>query len=174
MFHINGTVGGGGGGEFHGLDSGGCFAVFFVELMGGGACAKDSLDFRLGEERGNVVWHNVFDACVACSDDGAAVENVPKCNVVLQKHRFFFVDGRGEWLVQDAGENFPKAVLRVPVIKPLFARFGRGDGTQQKNFRIIIEKSRELVCYPSPRILCRFGLRLLCCHAARKLERFCQ
>ena len=54
-----------------------------VELVGGGACAKDSLDFRMGEERGNVVWHNVFDACVACSDDGAAVENVPKGDVVL-------------------------------------------------------------------------------------------
>ncbi len=134
LLEFNGAVGGGGGREFYSLDAGWFFAVLFVELVGGGACAKDALDFRLGEERGDVVGHDIFDTRVACPDDGATVENVPKGDVVLQKHRFFLIDSRGERLVQDACENFPETVLRVPVIEALFARFGRGDGTEQKNF----------------------------------------
>ena len=77
LLEFYGAVGGGGGGEFHGLDSGCFFAVFFVELVGGGACAKDALDFRFGEERCNVVRHHVFDTRVACANDGTTVEDVP-------------------------------------------------------------------------------------------------
>jgi len=83
LLEFDGAVGGGGGGEFYSLDSGCCFAVLFVELVGGGACAKDALDFRFGEERGDVVGHDIFDARVTCPDDGATVENVPKGDVVL-------------------------------------------------------------------------------------------
>jgi len=99
LLEFDGAVGGGGGGEFYGLDAGCCFAVLFVELVGGGACAKYALDFRMGEERGDVVGNHIFNACVACPNDGATVENVPEGNVVLQKHRFFLVDGRRERLV---------------------------------------------------------------------------
>jgi len=83
LLEFDGAVGGGGGGEFYGLGPGCFFAVFFVELVGGGACAKDALDFRFGKERGDVVGDDVFDTCVACPDDGATVENVPKGDVVL-------------------------------------------------------------------------------------------
>lgn len=164
LLEFDGAIGGGGGGEFHGLDSGCSFAVLFVELVGGGACAKDVLDFCFREERGDVVRHNVFDACVASANDGATVENVPKGDVVLQKHRFFLIDRCRERLVQDACENFPEPVLRMSVVKSLFARFGRGNGTEQKNFRIIVEKCGKLMRYPSSRIPCGFGLRLLSCH----------
>ena len=83
LFEFDGAVGGGGGGEFYSLDSGCCFAVLFVELVGGGACAKYALDFRMGEERGDVVGHDIFDARVTCPNDCATVENVPKGDVVL-------------------------------------------------------------------------------------------
>ena len=83
LLEFNGAVGGGGGREFCCLDTGCFFAVFFVELVGGGACAKDALDFRFGEECGDVVGYDVFDARVASPDDGATVENVPKGDVVL-------------------------------------------------------------------------------------------
>ncbi len=83
FLEFHGAVRGGGGWEFYGLDSGCFFAVFFVELVGGGACAKDVFDFCFGEERCDVVWHDVFDARVACADDGATVENVPKGDMVL-------------------------------------------------------------------------------------------
>ena len=120
LLEFDGAVGGGGGGEFYGLDAGCFFAVLFVELVGGGACAKYVLDFCFGEERGDVVGNHIFNACVACPDDGATVENVPEGDVVLQKHRFFLVDGRGERLVQDVCENFPETVLRMSVIEALF------------------------------------------------------
>ena len=74
---FHGAVGGGGGGEFDGFDSSGGFAVFLVEFVGGSACAIDVFDFRLGEDRCDVVWYNVFDACIASPDDSATVENVP-------------------------------------------------------------------------------------------------
>ena len=73
----------GGGGELCSLDSSCFFTVLFVELVGGGACAKDAFDFRMGEERSDVVGHDIFDARVTCPDDGATVENVPKGDVVL-------------------------------------------------------------------------------------------
>ena len=99
LLEFHGAISRGGGGELCSLDSGCFFAVFFVELVGGGACAKDALDFRFGEERGNVVGDHIFDACVACPNDGATVKNVPQCDMMLQEHGAFFVDGRGERLV---------------------------------------------------------------------------
>ena len=99
LLEFHGTVGRGGGGEFHGLDAGRFFAVFFVELVGRGACAKDALDFRFGEERSDVVGDYIFDARVACPDDGATVKNVPQGDVMLQEHGAFFVDGLGKRLV---------------------------------------------------------------------------
>ena len=83
FLEFDGAVGGGGGGEFYSLDSGRFFAVLFIELVGGGACAKYALDFRMGEERGDVVGDDVFYACITCPDDGATVENVPKGDVML-------------------------------------------------------------------------------------------
>ena len=77
LFHFHGAVGGGGGGKLYGFDAGCFFAVLFVEFVGGGACAKNALDFRFGEERCNVVGNYVFDARVACANDGATVKNVP-------------------------------------------------------------------------------------------------
>ena len=83
LLEFHGAVGGGGGGKFHGLQAGRFFAVFFVELVGCGACAEYAVDFRFGEDRCDVVWYNIFDASVACTNDCATVENVPQRNVML-------------------------------------------------------------------------------------------
>ena len=72
-----GAVGGRGRGELDRIYSDVLGAEFLVQFVGGGAGAEDTCDFGLFYELFYVVHNWVFDACVACTHDGAAVQNVP-------------------------------------------------------------------------------------------------
>ena len=89
--------------------------------MGGGASAKDARDFGFFNELFYVVHNGVFDACVACTHDGAAVQNIPQGHVMLFEHGLLLRDGFGHAFAEYGSHDFPEAVLRVPVVECHFA-----------------------------------------------------
>ena len=98
--------------------------------MGGGAGAKDARDFGLFHEFFYVVQNGVLDAGIACAYDGATVQNVPQCHVMLFEHGLLLRNGFGHAFAEHNCHDLPESVLRVPVVECHFARLRRGYGAE--------------------------------------------
>lgn len=96
-------------------------------------------------ELGDVVRLRVADARIACASYRARGEYVPKRDVAREQELLLLGNGLRHFSVEYCGKYLPKAVLRMTVVEPLLARFGRGHRSEHEHAALRIEHRLDLM-----------------------------
>ena len=144
--------------------------IALVQAAGRGAVADDRRDACALGDALDLRGHDVFDARIRRPLDVALLDDVPKRYTLFEQQGPLCADGlfecggravRSRFAlvgrhvgVRRCGDDAPEAVLRVPVVEGVRAREHRGERSQYKNARVLVEYGIEPV-----------GDMLIACHA---------
>lgn len=92
-------------------------------IPGSLSVAEDRPDIGGGQDHGEVVRHDIADRTVAGTFDRAGGNHIPERDAVGEEKSLFLIDRVRNRNVQDSGQGFPEAVLRMMVEKMSFPGF---------------------------------------------------
>ena len=103
-------------------------------------------DPRFFQQPCNVIRYNILDTAVTGTNDAAAFDHVPDCNMIPKQECFLFFDRGGQHISCNRSKHFPETILRMSVIKMLLSGFYRWESAKDQYFRIRIVNRLKCMC----------------------------